>query len=129
QSSVAPEILAGGHPSGPADVYGVGALLYEVLVGRPRERGGPGPSEVISDVNSQLDEVVARACHRDPDKRFGRADVLGEGVAGALQKGGALATCAMPVLATAPTLGDQQASLDSEIAVQSRTISGNVAID
>ena len=132
-SSLAPEMMAGaaaGAPPSPAsDVYAIGALLYEALVGRPLERGGPRPSDVVEGVNTQIDEVVARACHRDPDKRFGRADVLGEVVGEALQKGGALQTSAMPVLTTAPTLGDQQASLASEIAVQSRTISGNVAID
>ncbi len=92
QSSMAPELLAGGAINGAADVYGVGALLYEVLVGKPLERGGPRPSDVVNGVNTQIDEVVARACHRDPDKRFGRADVLGEVVTEALTKGGAVQT-------------------------------------
>jgi len=125
-SSLAPEAAAGAPPSPASDVYAIGALLYEALVGRPLERGGPRPSDVVEGVNTQIDEVVARACHRDPDKRFGRADVLGEVVGEALQKGGALETSAMPVLATAPTLGDQQASLATEIAAQGRTLSGNV---
>jgi len=128
-SSLAPEVLAGGPagapPSPALDVYAIGALLYEALVGRPLERGGPRPSDVVEGVNTQIDEVVARACHRDADKRFGRADVLGEVVGEALQKGGALQTSAMPVLAVAPTLGDQQVSLASEIAAPSRTISGS----
>jgi len=128
-SSLAPEAATGAAPRPASDVYAIGALLYEALVGRPLERGGPRPSDVVEGVNTQIDEIVARACHRDPDKRFGRADVLGEVVGEALQKGGALQTSAMPVLATAPMLGDQQASLASEIAVQSRTISGNVATD
>jgi len=121
-----PGAAAGAPPSPASDVYAIGALLYEALVGRPLERGGPRPSDVVEGVTTQIDEVVARACHRDPDKRFGRADVLGEVVGEALQKGGALQTSAMPVLATAPTLGDQQASLATEIAAQSRTVSGNV---
>lgn len=98
QSGVAPEVLAGGAITGPADVYCVGALLYEVLVGKPLERGGPRPSDVVDGVNSQLDELVARACHRDPEKRFGRADVLGEVVSEALTKGGAVQTQAVPLL-------------------------------
>ena len=98
QSCIAPELLAGGTINGPADVYGVGALLYEVLVGKPLERGGPRPSDVVQGVNTQIDEVVARACHRDPEKRFGRADVLGEVVAEALTKGGAVQTSAVPLL-------------------------------
>jgi serine/threonine protein kinase len=119
-SSIAPEVLAGSPPSGAGDVYGVGALLYEALVGSPLERGGPRPSEVVSGLNSQIDEIVARACHRDAEKRFGRADVLGEVVAEALTKGGALQTSAVPLLETAPELG-QQVSLASEIASSSLT--------
>lgn len=128
-SSLAPEAASGAPPSPAADVYAIGALLYEALVGRPLERGGPRPSDVVSDVNTQIDEVVARACHRDADKRFGRADVLGEVVAEALQQGGALQPSAMPVLASAPAQGDQPASLASEIAAPSQTIPGNAVID
>ncbi len=119
--STAPEMLAGGAPSGPADVYGVGALLYEALVGTPLERGGPRPSEVVNGLNSQIDEIVARACHRDPEKRFGRADVLGEVAAEALTKGGAMMTSAVPLVSALPELGAevQQVSLASEIAANS----------
>jgi hypothetical protein len=114
-SSVAPEAAAGAPPSPAGDVYAIGALLYEALVGQPLERGGARPSDIVDGVNTQIDEVVARACHRDPTKRFGRPEVLGEVVAEALQKGGALQTAAVPTLATAPTLSDQ-ASLASSIA-------------
>ena len=116
-SSLAPEAAAGAPPSPAADVYAIGALLYEALVGAPLERGGPRPSDVIEGVNTQIDEVVARACHRDPERRFGRAEVLGEVVAEALQKGGAIQTAAVPILASAPTLSEQ-ASLASEIAAK-----------
>jgi hypothetical protein len=114
-SSVAPEAATGAPPGPASDVYAIGALLYEALVGAPLERGGPRPSDVVDGVNTQLDEIVARACHRDPSKRFGRAEVLGEVVAEALQKGGAMQTASVPTLASAPTLGEQ-ASLASEIA-------------
>lgn len=114
-SSLAPELAAGAPPSAVGDVYAIGALLYEALVGKPLERGGPRPSDVVPGVNSQIDEIVARACHRDPTRRFGRAEVLGEVVSEALHKGGAMQTAAVPTLAAAPSLGDQ-ASLASEIA-------------
>ena len=87
-SSLAPELATGGSPSGPGDVYAGGALLYEALVGTPLERGGPRPSDVVPGTNQQIDEIVARACHRDPEKRFGRADVLGEVIGEALGAGG-----------------------------------------
>ena len=111
---IAPEVLAGGAPNGASDVYGIGSLLYHALVGGPLERGGPRPSEVVNGLNSQIDEIVARACHRDPEKRFGRADVLGEVVAEGLTKGGAMMTSAVPLLDKAPELG-AQVSLASEI--------------
>jgi len=126
--SLAPEAAAGAPPGAASDVYALGALLYEALVGAPLERGGPRPSDVVDGVNTQIDDVVARACHRDPDQRFGRAEVLGEVVAEALQKGGAMQTASVPTLATAPTLGDQQASLASEIAAHGATAAPDPAL-
>jgi hypothetical protein len=134
QSSVAPEVLAGGTIAGPADVYGVGALLYEVLVGKPLERGGPRPSDVVDGVNTQIDEVVARACHRDPEKRFGRADVLGEVVTEALNKGGAIQTSHVPLLdkselegGSAPPAPSLAASLTNAPAVSGAGIDAALA--
>jgi hypothetical protein len=124
QSSIAPEVLAGAAPDGAADVYGIGALLYESLVGSPLERGGPRPSDVVDGVNTQIDEVVARACHRDRAKRFGRADVLGEVVAEALTKGGAIETSAVPRVDTSPSL-DEQVSLAAKLDAQSPAASGS----
>ncbi|MBA3458498.1 MAG: protein kinase [Deltaproteobacteria bacterium] len=116
QATIAPEVVKSGVPSGAGDVYSIGTLLYECLVGTSLERGGPRPSEVVPGVNSQIDELVARACHRDPEKRFGRCDVLGEVVGEALNKGGAMMTTAVPTLASAPSLADvQQVSLAAEI--------------
>jgi hypothetical protein len=126
-SSLAPESAAGAPPCAASDVYAIGALLYEALVGKPLERGGQRPSEVVEGVNNQIDDVVARACHRDPDKRFGRAEVVGEVVAEALNKGGAIQTAAVPTIASAPSLGDHQVSLASEIAAQGPAGSANAA--
>ncbi len=130
---IAPEVAAGAAPSGPADVYGVGALLYEALVGQPLERGGPRPSEVVPNLSGQIDEIVARSCHRDPEKRFGRADVLGEVVAEALGKGGAVQTSAVPKLAAESALDTQvqgvQTSLAAELASQPPSATGNTAVD
>ncbi len=109
-----PEAREGAPPSSTSDVYAIGALLYEALVGRPLARGGPRPSDIVPDVNKQIDEVVARACHREAEKRFGRVDVLGEVVSEALNRGGALMTAAVPMLERLPELG--QVSLASEIA-------------
>jgi hypothetical protein len=123
ESSVAPEVLAGAAPSGAGDVYSIGALTYEALVGSPLERGGPRPSDVVEGLTPQLDEVVARACHRDPEKRFGRADVFGEVIGEALTKGGAVQTAAIPKLDDGTSLDQQalQTSLAAEIARKATT--------
>ncbi len=132
-SSVAPEQQSGGPPSTAGDVYAVGALLYETLVGTPLTRGGYRPSEVVPGTNKQIDEIVARACHRDPDRRFGRVDVLGEVISEALGKGGAMETVAVPTLARAPDLAQHVQSVTSlaeEIAAPSNpAASGNMTVD
>jgi hypothetical protein len=116
QSSVAPELQAGAPITTTSDVYAVGALLYEALVGSSLERGGPRPSEVVPGTNAQIDELVARACHRDPDKRFGRVEVLGEVVGEALGKGGAMQTVAVPTLERAMTLEQHVAKAGNSLA-------------
>ncbi|MBA3392092.1 MAG: hypothetical protein H0T89_05580 [Deltaproteobacteria bacterium] len=127
QSCIAPEVIAGGAPNGPADVYGVGALLYEGLVGKPLERGGPRPSDVVKDINTQVDEIVARACHRDPDKRFGRADVLGEVVGEALNSGSGRPTNAPPINDKTPAF--DQVSLAASLTGMPAAGSGAIAGD
>ncbi|MGE0869444.1 MAG: hypothetical protein AB7P03_12835 [Kofleriaceae bacterium] len=127
-SSMAPELLSGGAPNAASDVYAIGAMLYECLVGEPLQRGGPRPSEVVSGMKPQIDEVVSRACHRDPTKRFSRPDVLGEVVTEALNQGGAMKTTAAPLLMNAETL-DQQVSLAAEIATSPPSASGNGELD
>ncbi len=130
-STIAPELVQAGAPTATGDVYGVGALMYECLVGSPLERGGPRPSEVVPGTNQQIDELVARACHRDPEKRFGRVDVLGEVVGEALGQGGAMQTTAVPTLARAHGLDKQAQSLATERGTQPATpaASGNMVVD
>jgi len=129
QSCVAPEVQQSGAPSSAGDVYGVGALLYETLVGSPLERGGPRPSEVVQGTTPQVDEIVARACHRDPDKRFGRSDVLGEVVAEAFGKGAAVnapAAHARPEPSAGASLNMKLAAPADSGAVAA---SGNAVVD
>jgi len=129
---IAPEILAGGTPDGRADVYGIGLLLYEALVGRPFEKGGPRPSEAVPNLSTQIDEIMLRSCIKDPEKRFSRTDVLGEVVSEALTKGGAVQTSMVPkVLEESVPLEAQVSSLAAEIGTQSLapTASGNLVVD
>jgi cell division septation protein DedD len=79
----APEVWRGGAPDERTDVYGLGALLYELLTLRPpleppapdEERANrrlvpPAPSTVNSKLPAALDEVVLKALAVDPDQRY-----------------------------------------------------------
>jgi WD40 repeat protein len=81
---VAPEQIAGEEIDGRADVYSLGCVLYECLVGQPPFRGesevavvfahleteSPRPSEKRPELPSALDGVVARALAKDPQDRY-----------------------------------------------------------
>ena len=84
---LAPELARGEASSGVSDVYGLGALLYEALTGRPLTRGGPRPSEVGRGVPSEVDEIIARACNDKPDRRFGSVAALRELILDSLCRG------------------------------------------
>ena len=73
---VAPEILASGRPSTPGDLYGVGAILFEALTGKP-----PLPGVALesietatlaidgSPVPEDIRRLLRRALHPDPATR------------------------------------------------------------
>ena len=81
---VAPEQIAGGDVDGRADVYSLGCLLYECLVGQPPfrrdselavvfahlEAEPPVASDVRPEVPAALDPVIARALAKEPERRY-----------------------------------------------------------
>jgi hypothetical protein len=79
-----------------ADLFAMGAILYECLSGA-RAFGGdqpilqvleePVPPLLLSDaqVAAALDKVIARACHKDPARRFSSARDLYRQIQGALE--------------------------------------------
>jgi WD40 repeat protein/tRNA A-37 threonylcarbamoyl transferase component Bud32 len=81
---VAPEQIAGDQIDGRADVYSLGCLLYECLVGEPPfrrdsdlavvfahlEAEPPAPSERRPELPAALDAVIARALAKEPAQRY-----------------------------------------------------------
>ena len=79
---LAPELISGSGADGRADVFTVGMLLWEMLVGRPARRPG-GLMEVLkqavgedvdldalSIVSPELRDTMARMLEREPDRRW-----------------------------------------------------------
>jgi WD40 repeat protein/tRNA A-37 threonylcarbamoyl transferase component Bud32 len=81
---VAPEQIAGEEIDGRADVYSLGCVLYECLVGQPPFRRdseiavvfahldteSPAPSAQRPELPAALDAVIARALAKEPDQRY-----------------------------------------------------------
>ncbi len=81
---VAPEQIAGEEIDGRADVYSLGCVLYECLVGQPPfrrdselavvfahlEAESPAPSAQRPELPAALDAVIARALAKEPEQRY-----------------------------------------------------------
>ena len=66
----APEWLRGEEVDPSADVYSLGVVLYEMLVGAPPMFRSPTPSEVAEGVGPEVDAIVARALRPNPADRW-----------------------------------------------------------
>jgi eukaryotic-like serine/threonine-protein kinase len=89
----APEVLRGGLVDGRADIYALGVVAWECLVGRPPFEGDqeqviqqhlrgriPPPSRRLEGVPPAVDAAVWRATDPDPDRRFMRASDFGAAI-------------------------------------------------
>jgi serine/threonine protein kinase len=89
---VAPEQIKRKRGRTSVDIYGVGAMLYEMLTGQPPFPGDdafaaastrllgdpPGPRSVNPSISRQAEEIVLRALRRDPAERYPSASEMKE---------------------------------------------------
>jgi hypothetical protein len=83
---MAPEQARGEYVDARADLYSLGCLLYEAVVGHPPfdgaagevvmqhlERPPPPPSQHVPDLDPRLDELILRLLAKEPGRRIGFA--------------------------------------------------------
>ncbi|MEJ6020472.1 Stk1 family PASTA domain-containing Ser/Thr kinase [Corynebacterium sp. H113] len=89
---LSPEQVTGTDITPASDVYSAGVLMFELLTGETPFTGDgslgialkrlkedvPPPSELIDGVPPEFDDLVLRACARDPHERFATAVEFGE---------------------------------------------------
>lgn len=96
---LAPELRDGEPPTARADIYGLGALVYALLAGRPHAPGAPTIAAAlgrIEDGPHPLDRLVARATAIDPADRYENVEAFADAFATAID--------------TAPPPGDHEAT-------------------
>ncbi len=100
-SYMAPEQAGGqGREVGPAaDVYSLGAILYELLTGRPPFRAGTvmetllqvlerdptRPSQIRGGIPPELEAICLKCLEKDPAERYASAEALAEDLERALR--------------------------------------------
>ena len=90
-SYMAPEQAAGKPISRTADIYSLGAILYELLTGRPPFSGAkmdvlrqvmnddpPQPRVINSTIDRDLETICIKCLDKDPARRYGSALQLAE---------------------------------------------------
>jgi eukaryotic-like serine/threonine-protein kinase len=141
---MAPEQIRGEHAAPSADLYAIGVILYEMLVGSTPFAGGSiqgvlarhlteapvAPHRRVPDCPPALSAMVMRALEKDPARRFADAQTMRDALRDALRDApaviefdepGAMAVGSQPALETEAR--DTLLRLGSGIAIQPTELS------
>lgn len=76
RASLAPEVKSGQTPDVRSDVFGIGAILYQLLTGHtPTDEFIP-PSQAHPGATVAVDEILLRCLSKNPDDRYGHAQQI-----------------------------------------------------
>ena len=87
---LSPEQATGEYADARSDIYSVGCLMYELLVGRPPFIGDtpvsiafqhvsaplPAPSDINPEIDPNLETIIKVALHKDPSDRYQDASAM-----------------------------------------------------
>lgn len=87
---ISPEQARGGPPDARSDIYSLGAVMYEMVTGRPPAHGDsfleialaianetpPPPSQSVAGVPPELDHIILKALEKDRSLRYASARQL-----------------------------------------------------
>ncbi|MDQ3620171.1 MAG: protein kinase [Actinomycetota bacterium] len=113
---LSPEQVQGEEPSARSDLYSLGVVLYEMLVGRPpfveesqiavamkhARAEPPPPRSIRAGISRPVEAVVMKALQKDPGDRYESAEAMKRGLEGAAGRGGSQTTAFGPQTTAAP---------------------------
>jgi WD40 repeat protein len=145
---VAPEQIAGAEIDGRADIYSLGCVLYECLVGQPPFSGDsdlavvfahlesepPAPSAQRPELPAALDAVIATALAKEPERRYANSRELARAALAVTvdEASRRLADAAARAAAGRSDLSEAEADLAGKVSElqlaheQARALSGSV---